>query len=86
MPVSVTMPTIMPAAAQATDTMMAFLAPFSRAPTMLFNSSKPKAKAEGRFVPAAGDVGGATAQRTVLAARLAASVLMTATKPAIMGE
>jgi hypothetical protein len=57
MPVSVTMPTIMPAAAQATDTMMAFLAPFSRAVDNAFN-----------FIEAEGQGGGPCCSRLRLAA------------------
>jgi len=78
-PVRLTIPTIIPAAAHATETMTAFFAPFSSAFTMDLNCSILNL---ARLVFS----GAGIVQRIKLAIRLMTSVLMTATNPAIMGE
>ncbi len=86
MPVSVTMPTIIPAAAHATETIMAFFAPFSRARINNLNSLRPNLPRLIRWESPLGSRVVSTAHRTVFAIKLVASVLITATNPAIMGE
>jgi hypothetical protein len=68
--------------------MMAARAPFSRAVDGAFEFTEAKLATVmlRRFYPPGDWRVEAAAQRTVLAARLAANVLTTATKPAIMGE
>ena len=88
MPVRVTVPTMMPAAAQATDTMMAFLGALLQAGEdhpALGPGQLAQRSGACRLWPAPG-CPWLTLQRTRLARMLAARVLITATNPAIMGE
>ena len=86
MPVRVTIPTMIPAAAQATETIMALRAPFSKAVISCENSSRAKRPKLIRSGALWGSRAWCSDQRMVLAITLAPNVLMTATNPAIIGE